>query len=445
MKKIKKKAMTHSSLMCSLFLLALIASTAHGQTTLVADEYGCIINFGIKTRGGWNYLTTQIDVGQTVCWNGLLNMGTNWSEPGNVAQTTGQGSTTVKTGGFRSGPVGAVTQFRFTFVQSGDFFYFSEAHPTMQGNIRVLPLTTAPTFSPGTICNATFAADSWTFAMGWIVTGGREGNRRYRPEYNNGTYGLLTVTIVAGQTVCWTGLDQGRYNVNQGRYNVNQSTYTNNGFISGRLGAVATFDFTFMQSGSFFFFCEAHPKDMQGTVTVLPLPPGQTLPPLAPVKTTPAPQQNMCSAFIAKAMSQPSRRMAASCEAWMETRAGFQFLFQVLGCGTTACTCINGTEASFGQCTKQPGCNDGPCRAQYMKCFVETTLTGLSSVSECRSTYVAFDNMNKKEYCMSETCKNLNSGECTDAQLTAFCPFSSAARIGQAVAVLLAAVAIFVL
>ena len=116
-----------------------------------------------------------------------------------------------------------------------------------------------------------------------------------------------------------------------------------------------------------------------------------------------------------------------------------------MGCKAQTCTCIKGTPAAGG-CTKKLTCEDAPCIAQQKMCENEVQ-SKLSSVSECRVMYAAWANrgpVERMDECLGGLCSIPEIGACTDAQLTTMCP-SSAARIGQAVAVLLAAVAIFVL
>ena len=230
----------------------------------------------------------------------------------------------------------------------------------------------------------------------------------------------------------------------------------------------------------------------------LSLPPGQTLPPLAPGQTTMPPgpagpqgtaPQGMCGARgdAGGIMSQtrPPKVSEFSCDNFIfATSAGEKLRAEFEVCDRETCTCIARAQGSkdpyptlvrssnlvegvgcvvMGPVRSEwlyPRCEDAPCLAQEVKCK-NAVQSKLSSVSECRLTYAEWANRGPAQQldeCLYNVCpkgryidiKGYSMpgaiSACADEQLTAMCPtWSSAARIGQAVAVLLAAVAIFVL
>ena len=214
---------------------------------------------------------------------------------------------------------------------------------------------------------------------------------------------------------------------------------------------------------------ETLPPGYQGAT----LPPGLTLPPLAPGQTRPptmppgpaGPQgtapQGMCGARgdAGGIMSQtrPPKVSEFSCDNFIfATSAGEKLRAEFEVCGWKTCTCMKGTfvegkgcrEGVQGNIIKYPRCEDAPCLAQEVKCK-NAVQSKLSSVSECRLTYAEWANRGPAQQldeCLQNVCPqgDLRSGKsaissCADEQLTAMCPtWSSAARIGQAVAVLLA-------
>ena len=73
-------------------------------------------------------------------------------------------------------------------------------------------------------------------------------------------YAPAAVSVQQGGSVCWT---------NQGA-NFHTVTSTTNVFASPTMPPGATFRFTFVNAGTFPYFCQIHGTAMSGTVRVLP-------------------------------------------------------------------------------------------------------------------------------------------------------------------------------
>jgi plastocyanin len=74
------------------------------------------------------------------------------------------------------------------------------------------------------------------------------------------------VTIAAGDTITWIGLD--RHNVAQTDSPTGQ-THIGNSPYSGTVGATSAYSFKFATTGVFYYICQAHVSlGMRGSITV---------------------------------------------------------------------------------------------------------------------------------------------------------------------------------
>jgi plastocyanin len=89
------------------------------------------------------------------------------------------------------------------------------------------------------------------------------------------------VAINQGDTVTWTNMIT-THNVVQSA-NAASNVYDGSGFNSGAIGAVNTFQHTFVNPGFFYFICESHvAQGMKGAVVVTAVPMG---PPAMPTQS----------------------------------------------------------------------------------------------------------------------------------------------------------------
>ena len=98
----------------------------------------CVVTVRVESFS-FSPASVSLPAGGTVCWTGLSSH--------NVAEEASPTASKFN-GGFRSGDVDAVTSWSHTFNTSDSkrtFFYFCEAHHSMQGSVTVTDPTRPPT------------------------------------------------------------------------------------------------------------------------------------------------------------------------------------------------------------------------------------------------------------------------------------------------------------
>ena len=170
-----------------------------------------------------------INVGDTVTWIDLQ------ASFHNVAQTDAPADNAWNGVGFYSGNAGSVDTFEHTFDTAGTFFYTCEPHAGlgMKGSITVEEA------GPSVVASNFMFTDA-------------------------------DITINVGDTVSWTGLQDGSHNVAQST-DASADVYDGTGFRSGNPGEFPSFEQTFNTPGTFFYVCEPHAAafGMKGSITVL--------------------------------------------------------------------------------------------------------------------------------------------------------------------------------
>jgi plastocyanin len=94
------------------------------------------------------------------------------------------------------------------------------------------------------------------------------------------------ITVSVGDTVVWTMSGDG-HTVRSGTVGADNIGHASDGPLdSGFKRAGESYSFTFAQAGTYEYFCEIHPEQMKGTITVIAAPAGAS--PTAPVATAPS-------------------------------------------------------------------------------------------------------------------------------------------------------------
>jgi len=89
------------------------------------------------------------------------------------------------------------------------------------------------------------------------------------------------VTVSVGDTVVWTMSGDG-HTVRSGTVGADNIGHPSDGPLdSGFKRAGESYSFTFAQAGTYEYFCEIHPEQMKGTITVVAAPAGAS--PTAPI------------------------------------------------------------------------------------------------------------------------------------------------------------------
>ena len=95
-----------------------------------------------------------------------------------------------------------------------------------------------------------------------------------------------SITVSVGDTVVWTMTGDG-HTVRSGTVGADNIGRPSDGPLdSGFKGPGEIYSFTFAQAGTYEYFCEIHPEQMRGTVTVVGAPAGGS--PTAPIASSPA-------------------------------------------------------------------------------------------------------------------------------------------------------------
>ena len=192
-----------------------------------------------------------------------------WTNRGNAPHTTTETSDTEI---WDSKSMQPGESFSFTFSEAGTFDYFCAIHPTMKATVTVTAQR-APAETPTREAAPTRRATSTeTVAPAADAGGGTESARIVDFAHQD-------LKVAVGTAVTWTNRGQA----------IHTTTSRDGLWESGVLENRQAFSFTFVNPGSFAYFCAIHPR-MTATITVTGPPGDQPAPTTAAAATsTPIP------------------------------------------------------------------------------------------------------------------------------------------------------------
>ncbi len=186
-----------------------------------------------------------------------------WSNQDTAAHTVTSGSAVDGPSGvFDSGLFMAGNTFEFTFNEAGTFPYFCIVHPWMAGEVIVSEFketevfvddNSEPTMDEPVVEEKRSSLPEVTMAQGSGAPGCEQTNECFIP---------YQLEVYSGESVIWTNTDAAAHTVTSG------VPGTPNGmFDSGMLMPNQSFDFHFVESGEYDYYCMVHPW-MTGKVMV---------------------------------------------------------------------------------------------------------------------------------------------------------------------------------
>lgn len=202
-----------------------------------------------------------------------------WLNQDDAPHTVTQGTPDKPEDGFRSNSLSKGDGFSHVFTSAGTFEYFCEIHPSMKGRVVVgasapaaTPVPPTPASTPAPVPptatpvpptatatprppTATPVPPTATPAAAGPKVAANIFNFAFQPP---------NITVSAGTKATWTNQDGEPHSVTHGA-----PPAAGGLFGSPVLNQGESYSFTFMQTGTFPYFCLIH-QDMRGTVTVTP-------------------------------------------------------------------------------------------------------------------------------------------------------------------------------
>jgi plastocyanin len=141
-----------------------------------------------------------------------------------------------------------------------------------------------------------------------------------------------SLTVSVGDTVVWTMSGDG-HTVRSGTVGADNIGHPSDGpFDSGFKGPGESYSFTFAQAGTYQYFCEIHPEQMKGTITVIAAPSSASAPgPIASAQSAAAATPAATAGAPSPAAATPEGSKAPTADARPVAAAGILIAIAIAG------------------------------------------------------------------------------------------------------------------